>query len=351
MNRLFIFVISLFVSTCLSAYSSSDVQAYIEKYKELARKIEQEYHVPAPIVLAQAIVESGAGTSRLAVQANNHFGYKAYSDWKGETFKAIDDHPYPSSFRKYRSAEESFEDYGRLIQRKYSNHKWAIFNYRNWAKHIQDKGYASGKNYARKLIVCIELYQLYKINGGGIIVPKIISGSNPKSQRTQKKVGSQNSQVVQSTSKRNDIVEITEPEQDREDDDYITEEEYNEEQRMKQLMMEIYSRHETDRNNVGCTILYPGQRIGDIAYEYKIPEKKILKYNEISTDFNFDYGDYVYLEKKASKYTGHEDYHWAKEGEDLYKVSQLYGIKLSSLQKLNKGIPFDLPEGTQVRLR
>ena len=52
------------------------VLAYIDQYKEVAKKNMKNHGVPASIALAQAILESGAGTGDLSSQANNHFGIK-----------------------------------------------------------------------------------------------------------------------------------------------------------------------------------------------------------------------------------------------------------------------------------
>ena len=49
------------------------------------------YKIPASISLAQGILESGSGTSTLAVEANNHFGIKCHVDWKGQTVYHDDD--------------------------------------------------------------------------------------------------------------------------------------------------------------------------------------------------------------------------------------------------------------------
>lgn len=358
MNRFLLLIISLIVSTCISAYSPSDVRAYIAKYKDIALEQERIYKIPATITLAQGILESGAGKSRLAVEGNNHFGIKAYGDWKGPTIQAIDDHPYPSSFKKYNSARESFEDHSKVLckdeyQKKLDYyHVKSVKNYRGWAKAIKEAGYATGKNYDKKLIAIIDNYQLYKINGGEYRAPKIISGSTPQKQRNQTSQRNQRVQRTQTVPQTNAVVAAPEDEEMGEDEevDYVTEEEYNEEKRLE----EIFSKYEDYINDIRCTILYPGQTIADIAYEYGIPEKKLLEYNETSSVSDFEYGDYVYLKKKSTKYNGHksyESYYWAKEGDNLYKVSQLHGIKLSSLKKLNEGIPYNLSVGTKIRLK
>ena len=49
------------------------------------------YDIPASISLAQGILESGMGYSRLAVDANNHFGIKCHSEWEGKRIYHDDD--------------------------------------------------------------------------------------------------------------------------------------------------------------------------------------------------------------------------------------------------------------------
>ena len=45
----------------------------------------KEFRIPASITLAQGILESGNGESRLATEGNNHFGIKCHNSWDGET--------------------------------------------------------------------------------------------------------------------------------------------------------------------------------------------------------------------------------------------------------------------------
>ena len=49
---------------------------YVEKYKETAQTEMRRYGIPASIKLGQGILESSAGNSDLAREANNHFGIK-----------------------------------------------------------------------------------------------------------------------------------------------------------------------------------------------------------------------------------------------------------------------------------
>ena len=67
------------------------VEQYIEKYSAMAVEEMYRSHIPASITLAQGILESGNGNSRLATQANNHFGIKCKNTWTGQTLNEDDD--------------------------------------------------------------------------------------------------------------------------------------------------------------------------------------------------------------------------------------------------------------------
>ena len=131
---------------------------YIERYKAIALQGERDYGVPASITLAQGLLESYVGQSKMALEANNHFGIKAYN-WQGEVY---------SGYRKYSCAEDSFLDHALFLQGpRYSIlYRFDVTDYRSWAQGLRDCGYAEDVNYPAKLISIIEQYELYAINGG-----------------------------------------------------------------------------------------------------------------------------------------------------------------------------------------
>lgn len=140
------------------------VLAYIDQYKDVAKKNMKNHGVPASIALAQAILESGAGTGDLSSQANNHFGIKCHKDWNGESVKHDDDEAQ-ECFRKYNKVYDSYEDYAAFLKGR----KWyqPLFkleknDYKGWAYGLKKAGYATDPNYPSKLIGIIERYQLNK---------------------------------------------------------------------------------------------------------------------------------------------------------------------------------------------
>lgn len=137
---------------------------YIQTYKDVAMEEMREYGIPASITLAQGLLESGAGNSALARDANNHFGIKCHEEWEGDTYY-MDDDEKDECFRKYVNAEESFLDHSIFLS---SRSRYAalfeldITDYEGWAKGLKEAGYATNPKYAQLLIDRINLYDLMK---------------------------------------------------------------------------------------------------------------------------------------------------------------------------------------------
>ena len=72
------------------------------------------YDIPASITLAQGILESGMGNSRLATQANNHFGIKCHKEWRGKRIYHDDDEK-GECFRVYKDPRNSYRDHSLFL--------------------------------------------------------------------------------------------------------------------------------------------------------------------------------------------------------------------------------------------
>ena len=92
-------------------------EEYISQWKDEAIYQMVLHKIPASITLAQGILESGDGNSRLATEANNHFGIKCHTDWTGPKIFEDDD-AKSECFRKYDDARSSYEDHRIFLQRK-----------------------------------------------------------------------------------------------------------------------------------------------------------------------------------------------------------------------------------------
>lgn len=323
-RRLLLLMFTLCSCAAAEAQSSADILAYIERYKHIALEQEHEFGIPAPVTLAQGILESGAGKSGLARNANNHFGIKTYGGWKGAAYAAWDDEAVKSQFRVYASAAESYRDHSRFLSgnsRYRSLFMKSVYDYRGWANGLQTAGYATSPTYAKALIGYIDSYRLYAINGGVKLRPGRMK-------------------VITRTITIEEIVE-----NDLQmDDDEESEEEESVTETVRKVVVEI--------NDVPCTILYPGETLSSISMKYDIPQQKLLTFNETTNGADLKEGDIVFLDKKKKKFTGAQDFYRVKEGDTLYQISQQFGIRLDKLCGMNnKYLLSKLSIGEKLRLK
>ena len=142
------------------------VLAYIESYKNVAKDNMVRTGIPASITLGQAILESGAGTGPLSVQANNHFGIKCHQEWTGPSIQYTDDEE-KECFRKYEQPSESFKDHSYFLtsRPRYAElFEFGKDDYKSWAYGLKAAGYATDSKYPDKLIGLIEKYQLSRFD-------------------------------------------------------------------------------------------------------------------------------------------------------------------------------------------
>jgi flagellum-specific peptidoglycan hydrolase FlgJ len=152
-------------STSRTVASNDIVANYIAQYKNIAMSNMKTYGIPASIILAQGILESGAGKGDLANRANNHFGIKCH-DWTGESVRHDDD-ASQECFRKYSDPSESFKDHALFLtgRGRYSRlFSLAKDDYEAWAKGLRSAGYATDPRYPQKLISYIQRYDLWQFD-------------------------------------------------------------------------------------------------------------------------------------------------------------------------------------------
>ncbi|MCD0470675.1 glucosaminidase domain-containing protein [Flavobacterium sp. JAS] len=151
-------------STSKTVVTSDLVNNYILQFKDIAMGNMTKYGIPASIILAQGILESGAGKGDLALDANNHFGIKCHNDWLGESVRHDDDSAQ-ECFRKYPEASESYRDHALFLvgKKRYASlFTYEKDDYKAWAKGLRACGYATDPNYPDKLISYIERYNLHQ---------------------------------------------------------------------------------------------------------------------------------------------------------------------------------------------
>lgn len=139
--------------------------AYVKRFETVAKTEMEKYGIPASITLAQGLLESNVGASRLATRNNNHFGIKCFSKrcGKGHCSNFTDD-SHKDFFRKYKSAWESYRAHSKLLTAKrYSKlYKLKETDYKGWATGLKKAGYATDPKYAEKIIALIEDLKLHQ---------------------------------------------------------------------------------------------------------------------------------------------------------------------------------------------
>lgn len=283
-------------------------QAYAKRYADEAIRQMNKHGVPASITIAQGMVETGAGTSSLAKEHNNHFGIKCHRSWTGKKTHRTDDRPN-ECFRSYNSYQESFEDHSLFLKqpRYQSLFRLDIRDYKGWAVGLQRCGYATNKGYANLLIKMVEDYQLYTFDRGK--VPFWFDGKT--------KYQAERSAGKRSHGRREGVVRQA----------YLS---YG-------LLYVLAKR---------------GESLSDIAEEFDLSVKKIAKYNDIPVDFPLSDNMVVFLQRKNAKATDPHFTHVVKVGESMHSISQMYGMRMKNLYKLNdKDGEYVPQEGDILRLR
>lgn len=296
---------SLFLLMAVSASAqmkwNQRYQQYIDQYKDVAIEQMMRWRIPASITLAQGILESGAGQSRLTLSSNNHFGIKCHG-WTGRKVY-MDDDASSECFRVYDSAFDSFEDHSRFLaqgQRYRSLFSLKITDYSGWARGLKAAGYATNPQYANQLISLIQLYKLYNLDKA--------KGYDKFMAEHARSQGA-NGQVLHS--------------------------------------IKVYNKN---------YFLYarPGDTFRSIGEEIGISYKKLAKYNERDKSDPLEDGEIIWLKKKQKHAPA--DYkhrlHYVKSGESMYSIAQKYGIRLKSLYKMNHLRPDDdiyVGQGLKIR--
>lgn len=309
------------VSTSGSGVATDD---YTNRYKDLAVSEMKRTGIPASITLAQGMIESDFGRSRLAREANNHFGIKCHNDWTGPTIRHNDDRRN-ECFRKYSRPEESYYDHSDFLK---SGSRYNFLfdldptDYRGWARGLKKAGYATNPDYANMLIRKIEENNLwyfdqdYKSSGSSAAVNKKDPLNNPDDYQDAKINGKPGNVIYDNVAVAARVPRIQE------------------------------------NNRIQYIIVKEGETKEKIEKEFKLLRWELARYNELEDGFSPVPGQILYLQPKRAKAEPGKEYHNTVEGETMYLISQQYGIKLNSLYEMNRMTEGAEPEpGQQIWLR
>ncbi len=284
------------------------INDYIKQYNKLAIKEMKRTGVPASITLAQGILESDNGNSTLAKKANNHFGIKCHSNWTGKRI-FHDDDKKRECFRKYKTVYESYKDHSNFIkngQRYQFLFNYKPTDYKHWARGLKKAGYATNRHYAKLLIKIIENNRLY------------VYDSKRKRKKTE-------------TVEKKQPVKLVD---------------------VDNLYIDPFKSDIKQRNRINYIIVENGNTFYSLSKKYDIMQWQLYKYNELTKDSVLKVGQILYLQPKRNRADVRHKYHTVKEGDTMYSISQLYGIKLRKLYKKNLMKMGDEPEvGDKLWLR
>ena len=295
----------------LNAQKQITREEYIQRFSDISVKEMKRSGIPASITLAQGILESGSGNSRLAREANNHFGIKCH-DWTGPSIRHDDDAP-GECFRKYKSAEESYRDHSDFLM---TRARYAFLfdykpdDYKNWAHGLKKAGYATNPRYANLLIDIIENNELQRYDN---------SKYNPGKSKTKPSISVSSGIVIPKTG----------------DEDFL--------RRLSDSgIREI--------NGIPFMFADEGDNFKMLKKETHIGAGRLARWNELDKRSILFNGQIVFLGAKKNKAAFKT--HTVTSGESWYSISQRYGIKTNKLLNKNKkvsGLP--VREGQVIRLK
>jgi hypothetical protein len=147
---------------------------FIETIGSAAQSAQRSTGVPASVTIAQAILESDWGRSRLSREAHNLFGIKALAGpgTAGTITLATWEHlgrldlVVRSAFKAYHTLEESVSDHAAFFVQnaRYAAALAVATDPHAFARAITQAGYATDPAYAAKLIRLMDRYDLYRFD-------------------------------------------------------------------------------------------------------------------------------------------------------------------------------------------
>jgi len=334
---LFVLIVFTNQSVAQDMYRESILE-YIETYAPIAIREMNRTGFPASIKIAQGIHESGAGKSMLVKKSNNHFGLKCKSNWTGGKVYHDDDER-GECFRQYEQAEESYEDHSNYLK---SQERYASLfeldpnDYEGWAWGLKKAGYATSPVYAQTLIKYIETYQLNVLNDYAAEEEQ-----DEPDLSTYFTVLNESKQVNPAIKKPT----VSGPAIDEERSETVSSAK-NAANASSNSKNTVNPNKATTKSkaNYGSIFKINGLKVIEaekgtsllsIAKDKRIQLSALLAFNDLaSSTTTLKQDQLIFLQ--AKKKTGKKEFHKVRKGESLYEISQLEGIKFSSLLKLNK---------------
>lgn len=280
-------------------------EEYIAEWRDLAEEHQMEYGIPASIILAQGLLESSAGQSELARNANNHFGIKCVGDWFGPTY-SYDDDRKGECFRVYSDAGMSYKDHAIFLQKpRYKTcFDIPVTDYAGWARRLKECGYATDPAYPQKLIRIIETYGLASTAPAAATAAAIAPVA----------------------------VEMA-----VEDSPAIWEEESAEILSAREEKNRFLRSHATKKSNgLKYVVAQAGDSYANVAFRLNVRERDLRMWND-ALGRTLKPGDFIYYTGYKASQTKDKakTYYWVHPGESVWLIGQREGIKVASIRALN----------------
>lgn len=325
MKRYFTFLCALWLSLGLSAQLlNPSYLRYIEAWKGVAVQNQKDYGVPASIIMAQALLESSAGMSELAVNAKNHFGIKCSGNWMGAVYY-YDDDSKGECFRQYGDPAESFKDHSLFLQkpRYESCFEIAVQDYEGWAYRLKECGYATDPLYAKKLIRLIWDYRLDTLTTTTAVAPATVAAvvAQPEEQTPKKRP--LKASVVRQADPIMTIKADLEP-------PYVAPPTAKEERDSFLL-----SHPKKKYNGVSYVLAREGDTYANVAFRLNVRERELREDND-ALGRELQVGERIYLAPKKTTGVADKPFVWTAVGMSLWQLSQDECVTIEAIQKLNE---------------
>lgn len=274
-------------ASCPRLNERLSAKEYCERYAALARNEMLAYGIPASVTLAQGMLESDWGSSYLAVMGNNHFGIKAYRVNYTKNVIHCDDDAKAEPFCAFNSVEEGYHYHSVFLRDNTRYNK--LFS-------LSPSDYVGWANGLRECGYATDPQY----------GPKLIS-----------------------------IIER-----------------YNLDQYdVINRVRTIYATSNDPKWALRYVRVDAADDLNSISNDTGVSVKKLLRYNDMQKGQPLKEGQVIYLEAKKRKGQPGNDQHVVKVGDSLWSISQMYGISLRHLKRLNKLRTSSLHEGQVLRLR
>ncbi len=274
-----------------AVFATLTAEQYIEEYKDDAIKEMLEYGVPASITLAQGMLESNYGNSKLAQNAKNHFGIKCHSDWTGDTYH-MDDDTKNECFRKYNDVLESYRDHSKFLKERsrYAGlFQLKMTDYKAWAQGLKAAGYATNPKYPQLLTDIVERYNLHQFDSW-----------------TEKELTAEKDTTLHPILQSKNFVKY------------------------------VVARKKDDFES--------------LSKELQISIRRLKKYNDVNDSVSLKEGDFIYTQPKRRR--GTEAIYVVQSNDTYLGISQKFAIQLKHLYKKNNILPGSSPvAGEKLYLR